>query len=70
MSPWAFLRVVQPWSASWWSGPQARVEVVDVGDGVDGVGVAVVGLAEVGGHGAARKRAPAVFGVQHDSLGR
>ena len=37
-------------------------EVVDVGDGVGGVGVAVVGFAEVGGHGAARERAAAVFG--------
>ena len=50
-------------------GVAGQGEVVDVGDGVGGVGVAVVGFAEVGGHGAARERAPAVFGVQHDSLG-
>ena len=51
-------------------GAAGQGEVVDVGDGVGGVGVAVVGLAEVGGHGAARERAAAVFGVQHNSLSR
>jgi hypothetical protein len=35
-------------------GAAGQGEVVDVGDGVDGVGVAVVGFAEVSGHGAAR----------------
>src|SRR5271156_7222846 len=50
-------------------GAAGQGEVVDVGDGVGGVGVAVVGLAEVGGHAAAGERASAVFGVQHDSVG-
>ena len=45
-------------------GAAGQGEVVDFGDGVGGVGVAVVGFAEVGGHGAARERAAAVFGMQ------
>src|ERR1700761_6243828 len=46
----------------------AESQVVDVGDGVGGVGVGVVDFAEVGGHGAAREGAATVFGVEDDSL--
>ena len=49
-------------------GATAKAEVVDVGDGVGGVGVVVVGLAQIAGHGAAGERTPTVFGVEHDSL--
>src|ERR1700761_9028166 len=49
-------------------GAAAKSQVVDVGDGIGGVGVGVVDFAEVGGHGAAREGAAAVFGVEHDSL--
>jgi hypothetical protein len=45
-------------------------EVVDIGDRVGGVGVIVVDLAEIAGHGAAGEGAAAVSGVQHNSLGR
>src|ERR1700733_8974197 len=49
-------------------GAASESQVVDVGDGVGGVAVAVVGFAQVAGHGAAGEGAAAVFGVQHDSL--
>ena len=45
-------------------GAAGQGEVVDVGDGVGGVGGAVVGFAEVGGHAAARECAAAVFGTK------
>src|SRR4051794_31001095 len=45
-------------------------EAVDIGDGVFGVGVVVVDLAQVTRDGAAGEGAAAVLGVQHNPLGR
>ena len=50
-------------------GAAAKSQVVDIGDGVGGVGVAVVGFAEIAGHGAAGEGAATILGVQHNSLG-
>ena len=69
MSPLAFFRVVQPCSASLWLGPQARVMSLTSVMGFLSMGV-VVGLAEIARHVAVGERAAAVFGVQHNSLGR
>ena len=50
-------------------GAAAKSQLVDIGDGVGGVGVVVVDFAEVAGHGAAGEGAATVLGVQHNSLG-
>ena len=50
-------------------GAAGKAEVVDVGDGVGGLGVVVVGFAEIAGHGAAGEGAATILGVQHNSLG-
>lgn len=49
-------------------GAAAKGQVVDVGDRVYGVAVAVVDFAEVAGDVAVGKRTPTVFGVEHNSL--
>jgi hypothetical protein len=51
-------------------GAAGQGEVVDIGDRVGGVAVAVVGLAQVARHAAAGKRTTAIPGVQHNSLSR
>src|ERR1700722_6264986 len=50
-------------------GAAGQGEIVDVGDRVGGVGVVVMGFAEVGGHAAAGEGAATILGVQHNSLG-
>src|ERR1700761_2293632 len=50
-------------------GAAAKRQVVDIGDGVGGVAVAVVDFAEIAGHGAAGEGAATILGVQHNSLG-
>ena len=53
----------------WVVGTAGQAEVVDVGDGVGGVGIIVVDLAPVGRHRAAGEGAATISGVQHNSLG-
>src|ERR1700722_8291476 len=43
-------------------GAAGQGNVVDVGDGVGGVGVVVVGFAEIAGHGAAGEGAATILG--------
>jgi hypothetical protein len=50
-------------------GAAGQAEVVDVGDGVGGVGIVVVDFALVGRHGAAGEGAATISGVQDNSLG-
>src|SRR5277367_2162830 len=49
-------------------GAAAKSQVVDIGDGVGGVAVAVMDLAQIARHAAAGERTPTILGVQHDSL--
>ena len=49
-------------------GAAGQGEVIDVGDGVGGVGIAVMDLAQIARHAAAGERTPTIFGVQDNSL--
>ena len=51
-------------------GAAAKSQVVDIGDGVGGVAVAVMDLAQIARHAAAGERTPTILGIQHNPLGR